>query len=56
MTEKKTTKTTQKPVKQQYMYLRLKPAAHKALKTYAAQQGVTMSQAIEHLVFLAAKM
>ena len=56
MTEKKTTKTTQKPVKQQYMYLRLKPSAHKALKTYAAQQGVTMSQAIEHLVFLAAKM
>ena len=56
MSKVKSTPKPQKPVKQQYMYLRLKPSAHKALKTYAAQQGVTMSQAIEHLVFLAGKM
>lgn len=56
MTEKKTTKTTQKPVKQQYVHLRLKPSAHKALKVYAAKQGVSMSQAIEHLIYLAGKL
>lgn len=56
MSKVKTAQKAQKTVKQQYMYMRLKPAAHRALKTYAAQQGLTMSQAIEHLLFLAGKL
>jgi predicted HicB family RNase H-like nuclease len=41
---------TQQPDKQQYMNLRIKPAAHRALKTYAAQRGLSMSDAIKDLV------
>ncbi len=56
MSKDKTTQTTQKPVKQRYIHVRIKTPTHRALKTYAAQKGISMSEAIEHLIFLAAKM
>lgn len=53
MSKVKTAPAAQKPEKQKYMNIRIKPRVQRALKVYAAKRGLSMSEAIEQLLFVA---